>query len=380
MSEQAPPDSDAVPETSPPVDSDASTGVESEQASSIETESKPASRSGVLPIAIAIAAIVIGASAALGALLVRSSQRELADALAAERAATETEAARFQAQVGDLEEQDRALREDLVAAGAARDALEQQLADLPVQIANVERRIDAVQGGTFGARERWLRAEAEYYLSVANNELMLAGRWHNAELALELADDRLREIGDPALAPVRSLIADELLALRGVSLPDIEGLALSLERLAATAARLPLRSELPQSRAATDRAPEPEAPGLERLWATTKNALLSLVRVERLDEPVQPALAAEERTLVRRQFGLELQIARLALVQGQPSELQAALASADRLLAQDFDTAASEVQRARALLAEVRNVDIAPHAPDISASLRRLREIAVGPQ
>ncbi len=68
-----------------------------------------------------------------------------------------------------------------------------------------------------------LRSEAEYYLTVANTELDLAGDCDSAVTALELADSRLAEIANPELGPVREAIAGELLALRSLRLPDIEG-------------------------------------------------------------------------------------------------------------------------------------------------------------
>src|SRR5690606_34641404 len=57
--------------------------------------------------------------------------------------------------------------------------LERQLGDVPARIAAVERQLAAVQGGSFEAQSTWLKAEAEYYLAVANAELELAGRWDN---------------------------------------------------------------------------------------------------------------------------------------------------------------------------------------------------------
>ena len=83
-----------------------------------------------------------------------------------------------------------------------------RLAAEPVR--DLERRLDAVQGGSFDARGDLLRSEAEYYLTVANTELGLAGDWENAIKALELADGLLAELADPRLGPVREAIAGEL--------------------------------------------------------------------------------------------------------------------------------------------------------------------------
>ena len=168
---------------------------------------------------------------------------------------------------------------------------------MPGRFVALEERLDAVQGGSFDARGDLLRSEAEYYLTVANTELTLTGDFGSAVTALELADSRLAAIANPELAPVREAIAGELLALRSLRLPDIEGIVFGLGRLAARADELPLRADLPASLASeTDEELDAE-PGLGRLWLAIKGTLLDLVRVERRDEPVPQALSAAERTL-----------------------------------------------------------------------------------
>ena len=133
-------------------------------------------------------------------------------------------------------------------------SLGERLDALPGRFAALEERLDAVQGGSFDARGDLLRSEAEYYLTVANTELTLVGDYESAVTALELADSRLAEIGNPELAPVREAIAGELLALKSLRLPDIEGIVFSLGRLASRADELPLRADLPLTLAA-----EPDA-------------------------------------------------------------------------------------------------------------------------
>jgi uroporphyrin-3 C-methyltransferase len=273
----------------------------------------------------------------------------------------------------------RALQDGLKSAHDDAETLRQRtatLADridlLPGRFAELERRLDAVQGGSFDARSALLRSEAEYYLGVANTELALGRRWQNAITALELADGRLAELGSPELAPVREEIASELLALRSVKLPDIEGMLLSLGRLAARAGDLPMRADVPTTRAAAA-APEP---GFARLWASIKSMLLGLVRIERRDEPVAHALSAAERELGRRELEIEIEVARTAALRAEQQAFRSALDAAIGLLQRDFDTDSGEVEGALALLREMRGVDVDPKRPDIGASLVKLRELS----
>jgi uroporphyrin-3 C-methyltransferase len=264
--------------------------------------------------------------------------------------------------------------DDLATLRQLNTSLSARLDALPGRFTALEERLDVVQGGSFDARGNLLRAEAEYYLTIANTELTLTRDFDSAVTALELADGRLAELGSPELAPVRDAIAGELLALRGMRLPDIEGLVFTLGRLAARAGELPLRADLPLNLAGeTDAALEAE-PGLGRLWLAVKGALLDLVRIERRDDPVPQALSAAERALARRQLELELELARVAALRADAQAFQSGLETASALLHRDFDTATADVEGALALLGELRAFDIDPAQPDISGSLRLLRE------
>jgi uncharacterized protein HemX len=278
----------------------------------------------------------------------------------------------------------RALQDSLEDAKDDVGTLRQQNASvaervdaLPSRFSDFERRLDALQGGSFDARADLLRSEAEYYLSVANTELALTADWDNAITALELADGRLAELADPRLAPVREAIAGELLAVRSVRLPDVEGLVFSLGRLAARADDLPLRADLPTTFKRVDQLENAE-PGFDRMWLALKSTLLGLVRIERRDTPVEHALSSAERLLGRRQLELELTVAQTAVLRAQPQAFKASVGAAIDLLQRDFDVRAADVDGGLALLKEMRDVEVEPRRPDISGSLSLLRTIQAG--
>ena len=341
----------------------------SETAAQAVSEPSPArAGGGLLPFVALIASLA--AFACSGVLLwqYRQFYVSLADADAQAQAALER--VRAAAQVSDGAIADL----DTNVATQQRELLdfEARLESVPGQFADVQRRIDAIQGGSFDARNQWLEAEAQWYLSVANSELQLGGRFENALTALRLADDRLRETGDPGLAGVREQVAAEILALESVRLVDVEGLAHSLSRLAQRVADLPLRTG-PVSAGGTEAPVDEQEPGLQRLWSSVKSAFSNIVTVERRDAPIVAALSAEEMRLIRRQLGVELQSARLALVGAEAEIFRASLQQAAVLLREDFDGSAAEVEGGLRLVESLLDLDIAPTPPDISRSLYALR-------
>jgi uroporphyrin-3 C-methyltransferase len=277
-----------------------------------------------------------------------------------------------------IDERIDALSTALEANRSRMAAIADSAGALPARVAALEQRVAETQGGAFEAREDWLRAEAEYYLALASSELALAGRWENAIAALERADATLGQLGNPALGPVREAIADELIALRAVSLPDVEGLAFGLARLAERVDEFPFRATGTSASSAAGESLEDVEPGLGRLWLGIKRALGGIIRVERNDQPVDPLLSAEERRLVRKQVEVELMLARIAALEGRSQAFQASLAAAIELLRREFDTTTSELEGAVALLEQMRALDVAPARPDLSGSLNRLRAIPSG--
>ncbi len=286
----------------------------------------------------------------------------------------------IEAALRSLDARIAALGEELNASRAELevrvDRAEALLENLPARFAALERRVNAVQGSTREARENLLREEAEYYLTLANTELHVAGRWDSAISALQIADDTLRELGNPALRPVREAIADELIALNSVELTDIEGVVITLGRLLEQAPELPLRPGGPNRFAAPETGLEDAEPGLDRLWLGVRNALRSVVSVERREAPVAPVLTAAEQQLARRQLQLELQLARLAATGARQEAFSAGVIAARALLEQDFDAESVAVRNAVALLDELRQTNVAPVRPDIGGSLTVLRALA----
>ncbi len=208
---------------------------------------------------------------------------------------------------------------------------------------------------------------------LANTELSLGGRIASAITALELGDDVLRSLGDPALADVRRAIAEELQSLRGVELPDYERHLADLAGLIARVPELPMRAVVPENFSAPEEALEDVEPGIGRLWERTKGAVTSIVRVERQDEPVATLLTDSERLIVRRQLALELQIARTALFERREATFRASLVAADGILNRDFDRDSQRIIEARRLLAGMMRVTVEPELPRIGDSLALLR-------
>jgi len=251
----------------------------------------------------------------------------------------------------------------------SRDLLE----SLPGRMENLEESMANLQGISAGARDAWLTAEAEYYMQLANAQVQLAGNAELAAFALELADRRIRELGDPVYTPVRRELADEITALRAVEDVDIEGVTLTLASLADVTQSLPLDEDV-----TPEAEPRPEIgeelSGFSRAWAAVKNAFSDMVSVRRTDEQLKPLLSPEAQYFLRTNIALQLQTARLALLQGEGAIFRQSLADAGAWLERYFDTESKAVSGAIETIAELADSPVSAEMPDVSASLRLFRQ------
>ena len=262
---------------------------------------------------------------------------------------------------------------------AALDTLRQEfdqrirmLDSLPARMSTLESSMASLAGVSEGARDAWVLAEAEYYLQIANAQLQLANNPHLATMALRLADERIVQLADPGLTDVRRAIADELAELEVMEKPDIEGAALTLASLARVVEALPLADAAEE---AVDNAElDPELSGPRRAWAAVKNAMSGLVRVTPPERARLMQLSPDTEYFLRSNIALQLQAARLALLRREQAIFEQTIDDTSALLNEYFDSDSTQVAGALETLAEIRGQVFTADVPDISESLRLLRQ------
>ncbi len=258
---------------------------------------------------------------------------------------------------------------------AVRHDLEEQvrlLNSLPPRVAAMESSVAALAGISAGARATFLLAEAEYYLQIGNAQLQLANNPQLAAMALGIADERINQLSDPALTAIRGAIADERAALAGMQRPDLEGTSLKLASLARVVDSLPLASAARKE--AEVEAADTEQGGIERAWGSVKNAMSGLVKVTPPDQAKLELLTPDAEYFLRNSIALQLRSAQLALLRGEQAIFEQTLDDTSALLDTYFDTNNKQVASAKLTIREVRENVFTSAAPDISRSLRLLRQ------
>ena len=251
------------------------------------------------------------------------------------------------------------------------------------RMTGLDLRVDALGADTAALRERlaaitvadrrdWALAEAEYLERLASQSLLMGREVRGALALLGAADGILRDLDDPALHASRAALATDIASLRAVAEFDVEGLYL---RLAALVEQVPALALMERSRAEAfggDAAAEPAAAG--SWWSRITAVLGRYVVVRQRNESIKPLLPLAEEGYLHMNLRLGLEQAKLALLAAEPAIYRGALHQVQQFAGAYLSPTAVAN---RAFLDEVTALaamDVAPALPDISGSLRALRE------
>ena len=288
---------------------------------------------------------------------------------------TEAAVAHLQKEVATIREDNEKFQRQISGFANEVNKRLQAVESQGARVASLESAVASIQGISQGSRNTWLLAEAEYYLQIANAQLNLAGNPGHALLALKLADERVRELADPAFTDVRRALADEIQTLETFSRVDIEGISLTLASLSRIVDSLPIQEQFTETEeAAPAEVPDDDLSGLDRAGAAMRNALKGVVSVRRVDEQARPLLAPEAQYFLRANLSLQFQAARLALLRGEKTSFEQSLDDAATWLNDHFVADSAPVVSALATIDDIRNTTLDVEYPDISESLRLLRQ------
>ena len=217
----------------------------------------------------------------------------------------------------------------------------------------------------------WLHAEAAYLLRLANQRLQLEGDVEGAAALLRAADARLADADNPALTPVRREIANELAALDAVPQVDRTGIYLALNAQQERVAGLRLSQEI-EERAVTSSIEQPPTGTFQRQLARFGEELKDLVVIRQHDEALEALITPEQESYLRQSLRLILEQSQLALLKEEPELYEASIDKALELLNGYYDTEREETQSVIARLQELKQAEVKPELPDISASQQAL--------
>ena len=222
----------------------------------------------------------------------------------------------------------------------------------------------------------WALAEIEHLLIIASQRLALDADVETAIAAMEAADDRLRDMGQPDLIEIRSQLTRDINALKSVSTVDISGMAIYMADMIQRIDSLPLKDPISaeNTRVSADaEQTDPEKPMWQTFLSTVWQELKSLFKISHREGSVTIALLPEQQYYLFQNLGLQLNAARLSILRRDTEGLRTSIDLVLDWLDTYFDSTDAGVINTEDSLRQMLRVDLKPKLPDISSSLEGLR-------
>ena len=282
-----------------------------------------------------------------------------------------------------LRASDSAAGESLLLSKQAQEAVREAQAKLTVlenKIAESQSQqvaLEALYQELSRSRDEWALAEIEQILTVASQQLQLAGNVQAALLALQTAEGRLARSDRPQFIPLRRVLNRDIERLKAAPNLDIAGMALRLDNLIASIDTLPLQFD-----ERTQSAPKPAgAAGANGVWARVLtevwDEMKQLVRISYMDRPDAVLLPPTQAYFLRENLRLRLLNARQALLARDPERFRSDLQTATAWVTRYYDTRARSTAAALASLKQLSAGSINVELPTIADSLAAVRNFKV---
>lgn len=229
-------------------------------------------------------------------------------------------------------------------------------------------------------------AEVAQAVTIAAQQLRLAGNYEAALIALQSAESRLAapELGH--LHDLRRALMKDIDTVKSHPQIDVAGMSLRLELLFAHIDRLPLAYAVEPigSAPAMDDLPDvPPGEGDPRWWnkafgflhslgSDAWNEVRGMIRLERMDRADPALLAPAQGVYLRENVKIRLLTARLALLASDVRTYGTDLSMAREWVERYFDTGDVQVQRVLGELEQLVAIDMRADAPTLTDTFAAL--------
>jgi len=270
------------------------------------------------------------------------------------------------------------LEDDLARVQSGNGQQQREISKLNEQLqAQTDKLDEFISRETLTSEElkrTWALQEIQYLLNVANQRALLAHDVDGAIRALNMADKQIEALSDYRLHPLRAMIAEEIMDLEALADIDTAGIAIKLQTAANHVQTLRVKKGPEVQFDKTETMPSASQSdagwkqALDDIWQQMRS--LVVIRHDQTGEAA--VLVPEQRYFLYQNLRLQLESARLALLNADNENYQHSLQTAIDWLAQYF----TGDQRDAMLntLKKLQDTQINISIPDISGSLNWLEE------
>lgn len=285
-----------------------------------------------------------------------------------------------------LSESDSVAQESRTLAKQAQEqlaALQGKLGELEGRLAESKSQQEVLEGlyqNLARNSEETALAEIEQSVTLASQQLQLAGNVQGAVLALQAADARLAASNRPQFISARKVLSRDLDRLRALPQLDLPGMYLRLENVIAAIDSLPLAVDGRPREEAKIEAPADQPPATalsvgywQLMAADFWKEVRGLVRIQRFDRDEPALLAPGQVFFLRENLKLRLLNARLALLSRDQWTFRNELRQAHAWIERYFDGREKTVQVSLNSLKQLSATEVSIELPSLNESLSAIK-------
>lgn len=289
-----------------------------------------------------------------------------------------------------------------------RDQLDRQSAQIIAlrdQLESSQKQLEQLQTSRLQASRNetnlFVLNDVSRLVTMAQNELAIAGNLDNAVASLETAIKAIDQADAPVLAGLRAALSADIVTLKSAPAASVDTHFKQVTQLSAKLDALPLIS--PDQAGAKPMAGQAgSAPGIadstegaapdaaagpwyERAWNEVKtwpgsawqglrSDLGGIVRVEKLADPNQVLLTVDQAAQLRANLKQHLHFAQQALLNGQQGIWTSSLETVVQGIRQSFNQDSVQTQQVLAQLQQLLKAGVRPELPPITQSVKAVQE------
>ncbi|ADZ92177.1 uroporphyrinogen-III C-methyltransferase [Marinomonas mediterranea] len=326
-------------------------------------------------LAVAIAVTSLGTSGWLYLKSLESNVDAQVSELISQNNALSTKINQLTSQLNQVSNLTKQALTQTSSATQAQAANAEKITETTKQLSVIQSKLDTLSSVS---KEDWQLAEAQYLIRLANQRLLLEKDHTNALALLQNADNILADMEDPILFDTRKAIAKDIQSLKSVGAFDLEGFYLQLNALYDSVATLP-QFEPSKEWQKTEEPSMTEAPSstvsaseiADSFW----QGLKSLIVINYDRKPIKALLPPAEYQELVTGVQLQIEVAQVALVKGEKTVYQSALAKVADAIANYFDVEAKATSAFLTSLTALQQVNPDQKLPLPRASLSAIKTL-----
>lgn len=268
-----------------------------------------------------------------------------------------------------LNSQTESLKQSITANNTQLQQLQQQ----QVELTELSQQAIAI---TNRQQRGWILAEIDYLMRMANRRLQIARDINSAVAALSAASQRLFDLGDLSLFPIRQQLSKDIATLKTIQQVDVNGTALALDQMIEHLADLPFKSVVEEVKTQFEK-PQPEEAepkSKDGFVDSVIDTLKNIGDIKIHDRAIDPASSAEQQQHIEQILRTHLLGARLAVLRFDQSQFSHDLQQAIQILHAHYKTTDNRVSQMNADLTNMSTLALTPQLPDITTSWSMLQK------